>query len=324
MRNTGLLLTAGLMSIGLSLAFPGAAPAQDYPSKPIRIIVPLPPGGTADLLARLLAEHFTAAFRQPTVTENRPGGNTMPATLATARSTPDGHTLLIGAPSAATFKVFFKNPPVDTERDLSAVSLLMVSPYILAINAALPANTLGEFVAYAKANAGKLQFGGYGGQFLATESFKRAAGIDMFYIGYKGDAQAVQALLTNDIQFLLSVPLTLKPHVDAGKLRALASSITGMRSPGMPNVPTSAEAGLPGFDVSISFGLLAPGGTPIEIRRKLAGEIARFVAKPDVISKFQLAGFQPQSNTPEEYAKFLSSEIRRWTEIAKNLPIEAE
>lgn len=313
----------GLLAM-LAALFAGSVPAQEYPGKPVKLVVPFPPGSSTDLMARMLAEHLTGALKQPAVVENRPGGNAMIGTQAVARSAPDGYNLLIGVPSLATFKVFFKSPAVDTERDLAPISLIMVSPYVLATNATLPVNTLGEFIAYAKANPGKVKTGGYGGQYLATEYFKQTAGIDLYNIGYKGDVQAVQALVANDIQFLFTVPINLRAHVDAGKVRVLSTSTTSIRSPGMPNVQTMGEAGLPGFDVSIAFGLLAPAGTPIEIRRKLGSEVAAFVRKPDVIGRLKAFGFEPLSGTPEEYAKLLSDDIRRWLEIAKRLPIEAE
>ncbi len=312
-----------LASLALG-AMPLAAAAQSgaaaYPSKSVRIVIPFPPGGTADLLARLFADHLANTYKITTIPESRPGGGTVPSTAAVAAAEPDGYTLLLGSPSLATYKVFFKNPSVDTERDLAPISLMMVSPYVLAVSASVPAKTLGEVIAYAKANPGKLRYGGYGSQYLATEFFKQIAGVDLYHIGYKGDAPAITALMTDEIQFLLSVPLTLKPHVDSGKVRALSSSMTTMRSPGMPSVPNTTEAGLPGFDVSIAFGLVAPARTPMDIRAKLANDVAQFVKKPDVVSKFQQAGFQPVSSTPDEYSKMLSTDIRRWVEIAKRLP----
>lgn len=317
MNNTALKWLA-CATLGLA---PFAGFAQSgYPSKPIRIVIPFPPGGTADLLARLFADHLANTYKITTIPESRPGGGTVPSTAAVAAAEPDGYTLLIGSPSLATYKVFFKNPTVDTERDLAPVSLMMVSPYVLAVNASVPAKSLTEVIAYAKANPGKLKFGGYGSQYLATEFFKQIAGVDLYHIGYKGDAPAVTALMTDEIQFLLSVPLTLKPHVDSGKVRALSSSMANLRSPGLPNVPNTTEAGLPAFDVTIAFGLVAPARTPMDIRTKLANDVAQFVKKPDVVSKFQQAGFQPVSSTPDEYARLLATEIRRWTEMAKRLP----
>lgn len=318
------LLGACLMPLAFSVAPWHTAQAQDYPARPLKLIMPFPPGSSTDLMARMLAEHLSGALKQPAVVENRPGGNTVVAALAVIRSAPDGHTLLIGVPSLATFRVFFKNPVVDTERDLAAIARVMVSPYVLAINASVPASTLGEFIAYARANPGKVKYGGYGGQLLASEYFKQITGTDLYHVGYKGDVQSVHALAANEIQFLLSVPLTLKAHVDAGRVRALSTSAASIRSPGMPNVPTSAEAGLPGFDVSISFGLLAPAGTPLEIRRRLAAEVAAFIRKPEVASRLKSFGFEPLSSSPEEYSKLISDEIQRWGEIAKRLSIEAE
>jgi len=307
-----------------TFAFPQLASALDYPTRPVRVIVPLPPGGATSTVARIFADHFSVVWKQPIVVENRPGGNTVIGTAAVAHSAPDGYTLMLAAPSLSTFKALFKQPSVDVEKDLAPISQLASFPFVLAVNVELPVNSLSELIAHAKKNPGKLNYGAFAaGQMLPSELFKKVAGIDLFRVPYQGEALALTALARGDVQVLLTTPVTAQAMIDADRVRALAVT-TSERSPTMPEVPTMAEAGLPEFDSSNWFGLVAPANTPLEIRRKIADEIAVFVKRPDVIGRDATLGLTPRSTTPEEFARLVSSEIKRWSEVAQFAAIEPQ
>ncbi len=307
------------------LAAPCAAIAQDYPNKTIRIIVPQNPGGTADTIGRQIAQHFSGAFKQPVVVENRPGGQSMIGTAAVARSAPDGHTLLLGVPSLAIFDLLLKEPEIDALKELSAVAQLVAVPWMIAVSAALPVNNLMEFIAHAKANPGKLNYSALGGnQMMSVEYFARVAGISLVRVNYVGEAKAVPALLTNEVQLTFATPGALASMGQSGKIKVLASSAAHLRNPAMPDVPAAAEAGLQNFDVVGWLGLLAPANTPIAIRRKLAGEVALWTKKPEVIEYARRVGFAAQSSTPEEFAAVLAMDNKRWTEIGRLVGIEKQ
>jgi tripartite-type tricarboxylate transporter receptor subunit TctC len=300
------------------------APAADFPTRQVRVIVPFPPGGPTDTVALILADHFSAVLKQPVIVENRPGGNSVIGTAAVAHSAPDGYTLMLASPSLSTFKVLFKQPSVDVEKDLAPISQLTSFPFVLAVNANLPVDSLSEFIAHAKKNPGKLNYGAFAaGQMLPSELFKKVAGIDLFRVPYQGEALAMTALARGDVQVVLTTIMTAKPMVDAGRVKGLAVT-AAERSPTLPEVPTMAEAGLPEFDASNWFGLVAPANTPLEIQRKVADEIAVFVKKPDVIGRYATLGLTPRSSTPEEFARFISSEIKRWSEVAQFAAIEPQ
>jgi tripartite-type tricarboxylate transporter receptor subunit TctC len=291
--------------------------ATDYPAHAVKIIVPFPPGGATDTVARILADHFSAVWKQTVVIENRPGGNMMIGTVALARSAPDGYTLMLVTTSISTFKALLKQPSVDVERDLAPVSQLTSMPIVLTINVELPVNALSEFISYAKINPGRLNYGAFAlGQRLPSELFKKIAGVDLFPVPYQGEALAVTALARGDIQVLLCSPGTVQPMLNAGRVKALA--VTGPeRSATMPDVPTMAEAGLSKFDPNSWFGLMAPANTPRDIQQKLADEIAKFVKQPEVISRYTALGLVPHSSSPEEFSHFVSTEIKQWSEIAR-------
>jgi tripartite-type tricarboxylate transporter receptor subunit TctC len=307
-----------------TFAFTQLASALDFPTRQVRVIVPFPPGGATDTVARILADHFSAVWKQPVIVENRPGGNTVIGAVAVAHSVPDGYSLMLAAPSLSTFKALFKQPSVDVEKDLAPISQLTSYPLVLAVNAGLPVNTLSEFIAYAKKNPGKLNYGAAAASLmLSSELFKKVAGIDLLRVPYQGEALALTALARGDVQLVLTTTVTAQAMIHAGLVKALAVT-TSERSPTMPEVPTMAEAGLPEFDASNWFGLVAPANTPLEIRRKIADEIAVFVKRPDVIGRYATLGLTPRSSTPEEFARLVSSEIRRWSEVAQFAAIEPQ
>ncbi len=313
-----------LVPLGLALGS-AAADAQAYPETAVKLVVTFPAGGSADGIARIMAEYFRAAWQQPVLVENRPGGNGMVGTLAVARAVPNGHTLLFGTPSIATFKAFLKNPEVDTERDLAPISLVMVSPYVIAVSAGVPVNSLAELISYAKANPAKLNYAAVaGGQTLAVELFKQSAGIDLFRVAYKGDAQLAGALANNEVQVAFASVATIQTLLDAKKVKALAVSSAVYRHPSLPELPAAAESGLPGYDSSIWFGVVAPAKTPREILHKVAAQTAVFVKLPEIVSRFKTLGFVAASSSPEDFSRLVATEIRKWSEVARRAAIEQQ
>lgn len=298
--------------------------AQEYPSGPVRLVVPLPPGGASDHVARMLGDHLSAAWKQTVVIDNRPGGNGIIGASAVARAAPDGLTLLLGTPSLSTFKAFLKNPPVDTERDLVPIAQLVRNPYVLAVSSELPVRTPKELIAHAKANPGKLNYAALaGGQTLAVEYFIQLAGIEMLRIPYKGEAPAVMALGANEAQVTLASRFALQPLIEKGRVRALAVT-TLTRLAGWPDVPTLAEAALPGFDVSVWLGVLGPAGLRDDVRDKISREVAVFLRKPETIATLAKSGHTPVIATPAEFGQLVASEVRRWSDVARKAAIEPE
>ncbi len=298
--------------------------AADYPAGPIKLINPFPPGGATDLAGRLLATHLTNEWKQTVVVESRAGGNGMIGPTAVARSKPDGYTLLIASPSLATAAATVKDMPIDPVKELDGVSQLVETDFIIAINPSLPAKTLREFIALAKASPGKLNYGSYAaGARLSTEYFKSLAGIDLTHVGYKGEALTIQALAANEVQLVIATSVTLKEPAAKNAVRALAVS-GPRRSASMPDIPTSAEAGLPAFNQMVWFGVFAPAGTPAEIKNKLSAEIANFLKQRDVIDRLHSMGLEPKGSKPDELSAFLQNEIRIAVETGKKAGIEPQ
>jgi len=303
---------------------PAYALAQDFPVKPITIVVPLPPGGGSDHAARQLAEHFTGVWKQPVVVENRPGGSGVVGASAVARAQPDGYTLLFATPSISTLQVLVSNSGIDPVRDFSPVSLLCISPFILAVNAAVPARTMQEFLAHAKANPGKLNYGTFGGgQKLTFEYLKQVTGLNIVDVNYKGEAPVILALVSNEVQVTIASALTIMPQVKAGRLRALAVT-TRLRGVSTPEIAPLAESGVPGFDIGVWYGVLAPARTPPEVLRKLNSEIAAFTRRPEIAKNFADVNYVVQGSTPEVYAQLIATEVRRWNDVAKSAGIKPE
>ena len=301
------------------------AVAQEYPVKPVRLIVPQNPGGIADSTGRLLAKHFSEVWSQPVVVENKPGGSAMIGAAFVARAPADGYTLLLGVPSLSIFNAILKNPEINAEKDLAPVSQIVATPMVIAVNAALPVSNLAELVMHARANPGKLNYGSSGGAMtLVIEYFKEVAGIDLYRVSYTGESQAVPALATNDVQVVFATPVALGPMIQAGKVKAIATTSASFRIPAMPQVPTSVESGLKGYDVIAWLGLFAPANTPAPIRRKLADEVGVFARKPEVIAQSRSVGNIPVGSTPEEFAALVSAENRRWSDVARRAGVEKQ
>lgn len=301
-----------------------AADAQSYPVKPIKLIVPYTPGSPVDVVARVVTQQVSVRLGQSIVIDNRPGAGTTLGTKMAASAEPDGYTLLIGATSFILSFSLYQNLDYDA-RSFVPVAMLAHSPQVLVIAPSVPAATVAEFVAYAKANPGKLNFGfGLGTlPHILGESFKVVTGTEIASIPYKGGAQAITDMLGGRIDMNFGTTATLLPLIQQGKVRALAVT-TQKRSKDLPGVPTMIESGLPQLALIFSAGLLAPAGTPGEIIARLNAEINEAMRAPELEASMAKLGFEPQIWSPQEYAAFLAEEVRRWPPIVKAAGVKAE
>ena len=304
----------------LASVAPSTSMAQAYPVKSVRLVVPFPPGGPLDSVGRLIAQKLGEAWGQTVVVDNRPGaGGNIGADLV-AKSPPDGYTIVMGALSThAVNPSLYRRMPYDAVKDFAPITLLAITPNVLVINPALPVTSVKELIAYAKAHPGKLAFGsgsnGSAGH-LAGELFKVETGVDMLHVPFKGAAPAMQALLAGDTQLMFDNLASAMPQVKAGKLKALAVT-TAHRSPLVPELPTMAEAGVPGFDISTWFGLLAPAGTPRDIIAKWNTDVTRLLNSPEMRERLAAQGAEAAPTTPEQFAAFIASEIPKYARIVK-------
>jgi len=296
------------------------AHAQAYPSKPIRFVVPYPAGGPLDTIARLLGAKVGESVKQPVVVDNKPGAGGNIGADIVAKSPADGYTILMGAVAThAINPTLYKSIPYDPIKDFSPVTQVASTPNVLVVHPSVPAASVREFIAHAKANPGKLNFGsgstGSAGH-LAGELFKSMAGVDMTHIPYKGAAPAMQDLVAGQIQLMFDNLASALTQVRAGKVKALAVT-TAKRTPFAPEIPTVAESGLPGFDISTWFGVFAPAGTPREALDRLHAEFAKALAAPDVREKMINMGAEPVGNRPEEFAAFVRAEAEKYAGVIK-------
>jgi len=318
-------ILGGLLAV-LAMLIAGPAPAQTYPTHPIRLIVPFPPGGLNDTVARLLQPYLEKSLGQPVVIENRAAASGIVGTESVAKAMPDGHTLLMVASSHTVIPATTAKLPYDAERDFAPITVVGQNPYLFVINSRLPAKTLGEFVALAKASPGKLNYatpGAASQSQLITELFDREAGITMQHIPYRGGAPAVLATVAGESQFAVLSPLVSLPQINAGSLRAIAAGSLA-RDPQFPDLPTVAEQGFPGFEAIQWVGLLTTAGTPRATVERLNAEVNRAIREPDLIGKLAALGISPAGGSPEEFQARISREIHSWTEIAHAANIKAE
>jgi tripartite-type tricarboxylate transporter receptor subunit TctC len=312
-----------LAAFATALAFaaaPLAASAQAFPSRPVKLVVPFPPGGSVDNIGRLIAQKLTETWGQTVVVENKPGaGGNLGADLV-AKSPADGYTVVMGALSThAVNPSLYAKMPYDAAKDFAPISNVAITPNVLVVNAALPVKSLKDLIAYARANPGKLNFAsgsnGSAGH-LAGELFKMETGTDVAHIPFKGAAPATQALLAGDVQFMFDNLANATAQVKAGKTRAIAVT-TAQRSKLAPDLPTMAEAGLPGFDISTWFGILAPAGTPAEVVAKWNADLVKALNSPDVREKMLAQGAEPAPTTSAEFAAFIAKEREKYARIVK-------
>ena len=301
--------------------------ADAFPTKPIRIVVPFPPGGPADVLARTVGDRIAAALGQPVVVDNRPGAGGNIGMELVAKAAPDGHTLALAPAGNLTVNPsLYRNVPYDVGRDFAPVTVIAAVPNVLVVNPQVPAKDLAELIAYAKANPGKLNYSSPGpgsGAHLAGELLKSSAGIDIVHVPYSGIAPAVTAVIAGDVQLMFAGAPSALPQVAGGKLRALAVA-SPKRIASAPALPTLSEAGLPGFDVTSWYSIVAPAATPPAVVERLQKEIARALTSPDVKAKLTGIGAEPIANTPEEFAAMMRVETAKWSKIVKDANIKVE
>ncbi|MFZ4378716.1 MAG: Bug family tripartite tricarboxylate transporter substrate binding protein [Polynucleobacter sp.] len=296
------------------------AVAQAFPDRPITLVVPNPPGGLVDTSARLLSEPLARVIGQPIIVDNKPGASGNTAYQYVAKAKPDGYTLLI---SYSGYHVgnpaLFDKLPWDPIKDFSPVALLTVSTNVIAVHPSVPVNNLKEFIAYAKANPGKLNYASQGNgsvSHIGTEIFKQTTGVEMVHVPYKGSGPAIQDVLAGQVQVFISTPPSLMQHVQSGKLKGLA--VTGKnRHPGMPNVPTTAEAGLPSFQLESWVALYAPAGTPAPVITKLSDSVKQSLALPEVKERSDAAGVELRYLNPAQMDALLKKELPYWSKAIK-------
>jgi tripartite-type tricarboxylate transporter receptor subunit TctC len=303
-----------------------AGAAEAYPQRAIRLIVPYPPGGAGDIIGRILAARLGEAVRQQVVADNRPGGGQVIATQLTARANPDGYTLLLASTTHAINPGLLKKLPYDSIRDFSAITLVADSPLLFLAHPALGVASIQELVAAAKSRPGRINYASSGpgtGGHLSVELLKRMTGIDLVHIPYKGAGPALVDLVSGQVQVMCTSPLPSLPHVRAGRLKGLA--MTGRaRSSAAPEIPTVAESGVPGYESTLWYALLAPAATPQPVLRRLHAETVKAIKLPEVVGQISALGAQPIGNSPQEVTKFLQSEIARWTRLIEQAGIRAD
>lgn len=314
-----------LIAIAVSLAASCAASADTYPGKPIRIIDPYAPGGSTEAQARAIGQKLTEAWGEPVVIDGRPGAGSAIGTQIVARSTPDGYTLLFTNAAYATTPNLARKPLYDPLKDLAPVILVGTQPLILVVHPSMP-STLKDLLAHAKGNPGKVNFasaGTGGATHLAMELFKSMARIDIVHVPYKGSAPSATAIMGGEVQMGIFSGNSVLPHIGAGRLRALGVS-TSTRSAALPDVPPIAQAGVPGYEVVQWSGIYAPAGTPREIVAKLNRQINAALKTSDVKERFARIGVEPAGSTPQEFAAFSASEVRKWKKVIDDAGIPRE
>jgi tripartite-type tricarboxylate transporter receptor subunit TctC len=312
----------------LALAPPAPAAAQDFPSRPVRFIVPYAAGGSGDLLARLLGNKLASIWGQQVVVDNRAGGGGLIGTEAAARSEPDGYTLYLATDGPLTIAAsLYKRVPYDWKRDFAPVSMLAMGYQVLIVRASLPARDLKELIALARQKPGELNYASIGigsAPHLGAELFKSVAKVDITHVPYRGSsAQAITALIAGDVAMFMVGTSTAVPHIKSGALRGLAVT-AGQRVDGLAEVPTFAEAGLPGVDVSLWFAVLVPSGTPAAIIKKLNADIAQVVADPEFKQALAIRGFEAVASSPEQLAEFLEKDYIKFRDLISKLGLQVE
>jgi len=311
----------------LSLAACAGAHAQPFPSKPVTMIVPYAPGGTGEILGRSLAQKLSEILGQNVIVESRPGaGGNIGAEIVARNARADGYTVLFTATSLASNVSLMKKMPFDPLKDLTAIAPVAAIQTIAVVNPALPIQTIRELVAYAKANPGKLSFGSSGigtSNHLSVELFKVVAGVDILHVPYKSAGQALPDVISGQVNMMFDLMPSAINHVRQGRLRALA--VTGAkRSPAAPDLPTVAEAGVPGYEFTAWFGLFAPAATPREVVTRLNAAVTRAIESPDLKARMEQQGAEPFAATPEQFAQFFKGEVDKWARVVREgrLPVQ--
>jgi tripartite-type tricarboxylate transporter receptor subunit TctC len=323
-----LRISAVFMAAAGMLAAPAAIAQSDYPNRPIKLLIGFAPGGSTDIVGRVVAQKLGERLGQPVVVENRAGAGGTIAADTTAKAAPDGYTLTIGTTSTHAIAAgAYSKLPYDPVKDFQPVSLVAITPYLLVVNPQVPANNLADFVALAKSQPGKLNYASAGSgtaTHLAMEMLKDAAKLDVVHVPYKGNAPADIAILAGEVQVVFGSMPALLQNTKANKVRPLAVG-TLRRSPALPDVPTVAEQGYPGFEAALWLGVLAPAGTPKPIVERLHREIVAIAATPEFKAAMDANGAEPlASATPEQFASMLRGEVDRYTKIVKAVGIKLD
>ena len=298
---------------------PLTAVAQDYPARPVKIVVPFAVGGPADVYARFLGAKLQESLGQPFIIENKPGAGAVTGTDAVAKAAPDGYTLLLMSNAHTVNETLIPNKPYALQRDFAPIAPINYSDLVLVVNPAVAANTLPELIALAKAQPGKLNYASSGPgtpYHMAGELFKAMAGVDIVHVPYKESSGARTGVLGGQVEMMFDAVTTMSEQAKAGKVRALATSGKA-RSSVMPNVPTVSEAGVPGYEAVIWLGLMAPKGTPPAIVSRLNAEVAKIVAKPEVRAEWAKQGAVGMTMTPEEFSRYVGDDIVKWEKVIK-------
>jgi tripartite-type tricarboxylate transporter receptor subunit TctC len=319
------LLILVFLSI-LSVVPPSPSAAQDYPTRPVRVIVPFGAGGPTDVFTRAISDELRKSLNQPFVMENRPGAGTIIGSEAAAKSPPDGYTLLMVSATQTTTETLVPNKPFKLMRDFVPVAALLNSELVMVVHPSVPASNLKEFIALAKSKPGALNYAssGVGSNYhMAGELFKNLTGTDILHVPYKGSAGARNDIISGQIEMMFDSVPTMAPMVQAGRVKALGTS-GKVRSAILPDVPTLSEAGVPGYEATIWVGVMAPAGTPRPVVDLLNKEINRILARPEVKDAWEKQGAVPLLLTPDEFGAHVQSEIEKWAKIIKANAITAE
>ncbi len=323
------MATACAMAVAVLLIVAATAPplyAQTYPNKPIRLILPFQPGGTTDIIGRIIGQKYAERFGQPVVPENRPGAGSNLGIELAAKAKPDGYTMVLTSPALTVSPGLYKRLNYDPVKDLAPISMVVEGHYVLVIRPQLPIKNLKELVAYAKANPGKLNYGSGGigtAPHLAGELLGSLAKIKIVHVPYKGANLAMIGVMGGEVDMVVIGITNAVAQIQAGKVRGLAVLSTA-RVPSLPDVPTAKEAGIENFEVTSWYGLLAPAGTPRDIINRLNAEWAKIAADPDTKEKMQKAGFETVAVTPEQFAEFIKQDIARWGKVVKEANLSVE
>ena len=312
------------LAFALALTF-GECSAQSYPSRPLRMVIPFTTGGGNDIVGRIVAAKMSEGLGQPVVVENRPGAQGVIAVENVSKAAPDGHSILMGPSGTMTINpAIYSKLSYATLRDFAPVTMIGSYSLILIVNPSLPARTTRELIEYARARPAQVNYGSTSGLFqLASELFNQQAGTTFQHIPYKGAGDMLTAVLSGELTMVLADPVSAAGALKAGKVRGLA--ITGStRHPSWPDLPTMAEAGLAGMDITIWFGLFVPAGTPTPIVQRLHQEVVRIIALPDIRERLATLGVDPSGMSPEDFSRRVAEDIARWTRVAKEANIKAD
>ena len=318
MRTVLFALLAAILALNVQ--------AQNWPQKPVRFVVPFPPGGATDVAARSVSDRLSQALGQQFLVENRAGAAGAIGTHEVARAAPDGDTILFAADPVVTLHLVLKNVPYEVLRDFVAVTQVTTQPLAVAVHSSLPVNSVQELVTFAKTNPGKLSFGHSGtgsGQHMSGELLKKLAGIDIVHVPYKGGAPAVQDLVAGQVPMAVLGSTPLIPHHRGGRIKILAFT-SKERFPTMPEIPTLHESGFPGFDTGQWLGLLAPRGTSAEVVERLHGATKKALASEDVKARLLQAALLPVGSSPKEFEALIRADLERWTKLAAELGLQPQ